>query len=144
MDFFEFHRSMDGVEDLYYHEIGQYGLKYAYLEEEVYAVKKEDTEYPKLVYADNPYLACAKYLCLQESIPTQFVKLMCHAIGLENCKLSKYKAYRNYYDDGNKYSVAWEFLEHKGFAKHVKNTTYRITDKGIQYIEDLFDIQILV
>lgn len=33
---------MDGVEDLYYHEIGQYGLKYAYLEEEVYAVKKED------------------------------------------------------------------------------------------------------
>ncbi|WP_257996005.1 hypothetical protein [Lactobacillus iners] len=42
MDLFEFHRSMDGVEDLYYHEIEQYGLKYAYLEEEVYAVKKED------------------------------------------------------------------------------------------------------
>lgn len=95
LNFFEFHRSMDGVEDLYYHEIGQYGLKYAYLEEEVYAVRKEDTEYPKMVYADNPYLA-------------------------------------------------WEFLEHKGFAKHVKNTTYRITDKGIQYLEDLFDIQILV
>ena len=37
LNFFEFHRSMDGVEDLYYHEIGQYGLKYAYLEEEVYA-----------------------------------------------------------------------------------------------------------
>lgn len=35
--------------------------------------------------------------------------------------------------------LAWEFLEHKGFAKHVKNTTYRITDKGIQYLEDLFD-----
>lgn len=42
LNFFKFHRSMDGVEDLYYHEIGQYGLKYAYLEEEVYAVKKED------------------------------------------------------------------------------------------------------
>ncbi len=40
--------------------------------------------------------------------------------------------------------LAWEFLEHKGFAKHVKNTTYRITDKGIQYLEDLFDIQIFV
>ena len=40
--------------------------------------------------------------------------------------------------------LAREFLEHKGFEKYVKNTTYRITDKGIQYLEDLFDIQILV
>lgn len=74
------------------------------------------------------------------------IDYMKHAIGYERTGEKVHLAYRNYYDSGDEKSSIWELLIIEGLAERIKgeNNYYKVSDRGIRFLESLLDIKIKV
>ena len=82
------------------------------------------------------------------SISIEQLDNMKHAIGYERSevKRGKYEAYRNYFTT-NGPEESWEKLCDKGYAVSgagAKYVVYHVSDKGLELMENLLDIKIII
>ncbi|GKU79811.1 hypothetical protein [Paenibacillus sp. L3-i20] len=84
---------------------------------------------------------------MSETITLNQIDEMKHCIGYDkkHVKRGKYRAYRNYFNNGDEQCPSWEELVSKGYAKQFKQfdaIIYCLTDAGKLLLEKILDVKI--